>query len=374
MEVYAKLLKSDEKPYSGDVALDATWQAIVACGQWGWNVADIGQAPLEIEELAAAPETEGVTLIPLGFELIGDIFKFVNSPTGKALLTGWSAGNGIVDATELPAGFSDCSNQIQAAQAAWQAHADPPTAGYLRVELPAAPRRVPPIRDCARLHGDHKRLCNYIVSLRMQVASGDAQAAPIAAALALTMNRLSGALKAHSRRGIIIQATMLEALTAELDAVRRQQAAVAERFANMLRLFDLKVTLSPKLLTLGASYVRTHLRRAGVTGSRVNEALADAPTDFGILMTKLFSDRGGSVVADQVTIPGLKAVVFGMERQHQLATRLGNGLLRDLAAATPAAARARAMQRFSRRAEGAPRPVAALLLAAAQPLMHSHAH
>jgi hypothetical protein len=106
----------------------------------------------------------------------------------------------------------------------------------------------------------------------------------------------------------------------------------------------------------------------------VNEALADAPTDFGILMTKLFSDRGGSVVADQVTIPGLKAVVSGMERQHQLGTRLGNGLLRDLAAATPTAGRARAMQRFSRRAEGAPRPVAALLLAAAQPLIHSHAH
>jgi hypothetical protein len=161
---------------------------------------------------------------------------------------------------------------------------DPPIGGLHKLARPAKPRgaaaKLPSCKRfaanvrayCAKLRADASR---YAAAVRRSVAVDDA--------LLITVDRVSGAFKAHNKGALALQKRQASSLRAQLASAHREQQRAGAAIIKLVRSVGLQASISASQQQQGITKAGSGLAKRGISAAQAQRlggvTLTAAPSD-----------------------------------------------------------------------------------------------
>jgi hypothetical protein len=161
---------------------------------------------------------------------------------------------------------------------------DPPAGALRRLARPVIPRgpaaRLP---SCRSYTGKMRRFCDSLRTDGLRYAAAVRKATAIDTALLTTVDRVSGAYKAHNVSALKLQEAQAASLRAQFKAAHAEQRRAGAAIRRLIKSVGLGVRLTAAQEQSGITRAFSGLSRLGVSGARAQTlaglTLAAAPTD-----------------------------------------------------------------------------------------------
>jgi hypothetical protein len=141
---------------------------------------------------------------------------------------------------------------------------DPPRGSLRKLARPRAPRGAPAkLPSCATFAAEVQSFCRTLGTELLRYVNALRHGDAIDDALVTTVDRVSGAARAHNRTALALQKAHASALRAQLRASDATEHSAGVAIANLLREAHVAVSLTPAQTQRGASRLLAGLARGG---------------------------------------------------------------------------------------------------------------
>jgi hypothetical protein len=196
----------------------------------------------------------------IGVEATGAVWL----ATSATVPGGIPAGGAILATGEVMIGAAAplCAPKIGRLLDDYKVFADPPDTHYWQLAHPARVRAAPDVSaGCRHVSGKAHAFCLQLASLVAKLIRATGKTTAVDSALVTTVNRASGAKRAHNQQALKLQLEHAGKLETEFNADLRTEAAIGQQIRKLLPFGHLTRSQAAKTIS--------YLERKGVTAAHL---------------------------------------------------------------------------------------------------------